>query len=396
MSVSVTACDQGGDDSFVASGNVISAQSGSTFDATAVLSLSRFGISFVLELRFMGTVGTNGQLVGSYTEAFSGANGFSSSGSGTFTGLLNSTQLSLVISGKDKDIEGETCHVSGRFSGLCANGNCAPTPIGQLQLPANVNLGSITVGSTAASTSVSIVNIGTASVTISSIGSSNAGEFPITSNSCATIAVGASCQVALAFRPSATGTRSGTITVVSSASGSPQSFNVSGIGTIAMPPPSPELVEYHHAAFDHYFVTGVADEITKLDNGTFVGWARTGYQFKAYPLGVLSGSAVCRFFSTSFSPKSSHFYTPFADECAIVKGNPNWQFEGEVFNIQVPATDGSCPVGTSPVYRLYNNGLGAAPNHRYTTDLSVRSQMLSLGWIAEGYGANGVIMCSPN
>ena len=48
-----------------------------------------------------------------------------------------------------------------------------------------------------------------------------------------------------------------------------------------------------------------------------------------------------------------------------------------------------------PVYRLYNNGRGAAPNHRFTTDLAVRSQMLAQGYVAEGYGI-GVSMCSPN
>ena len=31
------------------------------------------------------------------------------------------------------------------------------------------------------------------------------------------------------------------------------------------------VIEYYHAVFDHYFVTGIADEITKLDNGTFAG-----------------------------------------------------------------------------------------------------------------------------
>lgn len=157
-----------------------------------------------------------------------------------------------------------------------------------------------------------------------------------------------------------------------------------------------ELLEYHHAEFDHYFVTGSADEINKLNCGAFEGWTRTGYRFKGYPSGGSSGSPVCRFFSASFAPKSSHFYTPFETECAIVKGNPDWQFEGEAFNIPVPNTDGTCPAGTSPVYRLYNNGQGAAPNHRYTTDAGVRSQMLARNWIAEGYGASGVIMCAPN
>ena len=105
---------------------------------------------------------------------------------------------------------------------------------------------------------------------------------------------------------------------------------------------------------------------------------------------------VCRFFSTSFAPKSSHFYTPSASECALVKTNPDWLFEAEVFNAAPASTaDGSCPASTLPVYRLYNNGQGAAPNHRYTTEATVRQQMLAQGWIPEGYGTLGVIMCSP-
>jgi len=41
------------------------------------------------------------------------------------------------------------------------------------------------------------------------------------------------------------------------------------------------------------------------------------------------------------------------------------------------------------------HGQGGAPAHRYTTSLSVRSQMLAQGWISEGYGDNSVIMCAP-
>jgi hypothetical protein len=48
-----------------------------------------------------------------------------------------------------------------------------------------------------------------------------------------------------------------------------------------------------------------------------------------------------------------------------------------------------------PVYRLYNNGQDGAPNHRYTTSLATRANMLNSGWISEGYGNFGVIMCSP-
>ena len=156
-----------------------------------------------------------------------------------------------------------------------------------------------------------------------------------------------------------------------------------------------DVIEYYHAGFDHYFITAIADEIAKLDNGTFAGWARTGKSFKVNTSAAAGQNAVCRFFSTAFAPKSSHFYTPLPAECTAVKANPDWMFEAEVFFIAVPVIDGTCAAGTSPVYRVYNNGQGAAPNHRYTTDLAVRDAMLALGWIPEGYGPIGVIMCAP-
>ncbi len=157
-------------------------------------------------------------------------------------------------------------------------------------------------------------------------------------------------------------------------------------------PPTAVAVEYYHAAFDHYFVTAIADEIAKLDDGTFAGWARTGRSFKVFTIAGTGLSPVCRFFSTAFAPKSSHFYTASPSECTAVKANADWQFEAEVFYVGVPAADGSCASGTVPVYRLYNNGQGAAPNHRFTTELQVRQEMLDRKWVPEGQGI-GVTMC---
>ena len=110
------------------------------------------------------------------------------------------------------------------------------------------------------------------------------------------------------------------------------------------------LIEYYHAGFNHYFVTSIPAEIAGLDNGTYAGWARTGQQFNAYTLGTLGSSTTCRFFSTTFAPKSSHFYTPNAGECIAVKANPNWQFEGDVFGVVLPDATGNCP---SPNVALY-------------------------------------------
>jgi hypothetical protein len=191
--------------------------------------------------------------------------------------------------------------------------------------------------------------------------------------------------------------------VTSTGTGSPQTISATGTGVSGTGGGGGTKVlaiEYYHAAWDHYFVTAIPAEIAALDNGTFVGWARTGLSFNVYATAGAPGSAstVYRFFSTSFAPKSSHFYTANPAEHQSLLTNPNWQVEGAVFNLAVPATDGTCPAGTVPVYRLYNNGQGAAPNHRFTTDITVRNAMLSRpvdkAWIAEGMGV-GVGFCSP-
>lgn len=177
-------------------------------------------------------------------------------------------------------------------------------------------------------------------------------------------------------------------------------FALTGINGRAIPeraPPPPSTVraiEYYNAALEHYFVTASADEITKLDSGVIRGWQRTGESFDVYPAAAGGRVAVCRFFSTAFGDKSSHFYAPRGLGCEAVLQNPSWVFEGDVFYTYLPDAAGVCPDGNGAVYRLYNNGLGGAPNHRFTTSDLVRAQMIADGWIAEGSGI-GVGMCSP-
>ena len=84
-----------------------------------------------------------------------------------------------------------------------------------------------------------------------------------------------------------------------------------------------------------------------------------------------------------------------AGECQAVKDRfADWVYESaDVFGVPLPDTiDGTCPAGTKPVFRLFNNRSDA--NHRYTTSIDIRDQMRSLGWIAEGYGPEAVAMCA--
>jgi hypothetical protein len=152
-------------------------------------------------------------------------------------------------------------------------------------------------------------------------------------------------------------------------------------------------VEYFHAGYGHYFLTASPREIAALDAGLLAGWSRTGESFGVLDIGTAGSAAVYRFWSgQTFAPKSSHFLTAHAPEAAALRANPDWTYEGEAFAVAPSDAAGDCRGGLLPLYRLYNNGLSGAPNHRYTTKPAVREQMRADGWIAEGAGA-GVIGC---
>jgi streptogramin lyase len=180
-------------------------------------------------------------------------------------------------------------------------------------------------------------------------------------------------------------------------------YSGSNAATLTLPASSITVataVEYHHSAFDHYFITPLADEIALLDAAAtpFEDWSRTGFSFNVYlaanpPAGSVS---TCRFFNDHFAPKSSHFYAPHGFGCeTTITYFPDWTLEyPALFNTMLPDATGACSAGTVPVYRLYNNGMGGAPNHRFVTSLFERQNMLNAGYVAEGNGI-GVSMCVP-
>jgi hypothetical protein len=156
-------------------------------------------------------------------------------------------------------------------------------------------------------------------------------------------------------------------------------------GIAAAGPPQPGsqalAVEYFHAGFGHYFVSADPDEIAGLDAGVFAGWARTGESFTVWTNGT-GLVETCRFFTIAFAPKSSHFYTANSAECDAVGRDPTWRFEKVAFLVAIPDAGGQCPVGVR-LYRLYNDGRTGAPNHRYTTRLAIRDQMIAQGFVPE-------------
>jgi phosphoesterase family protein/centrosomal CEP192-like protein len=106
--------------------------------------------------------------------------------------------------------------------------------------PTSLTFASQTVGTTSAAQPVTLKNTGNASLSISSIAitGTNIGDFAAnfttTATPCpispSTLAAGASCIINVTFKPTATGTRSASLTVTDNASGSPQKTSLTGTG----------------------------------------------------------------------------------------------------------------------------------------------------------------------
>jgi YVTN family beta-propeller protein len=154
--------------------------------------------------------------------------------------------------------------------------------------------------------------------------------------------------------------------------------------------------EFYEADFNHYFNTDDEVETRLLVDGIFGdGWHRTFEFFRVWTSTGPGRLPVCRLFSASFGTLSSHFYTLNASECQFRAAN-GWVLESSAFYYLMPTdANGNCPAGTAPLFRVYNNGMGGAPNHRLTGDINTRNLMITLGWIPEGNGPLIIFACTP-
>jgi Abnormal spindle-like microcephaly-assoc'd, ASPM-SPD-2-Hydin len=109
--------------------------------------------------------------------------------------------------------------------------------------PTSLSFASQTLNTTSAAQAVTLTNSGTAALTISSVGiiGSNAGDFAQT-NSCpvspSTLPVNSNCTISVTFKPTASGTRTASVSVSDNAAGTPQTVALSGIGTTVSLSPS--------------------------------------------------------------------------------------------------------------------------------------------------------------
>jgi hypothetical protein len=168
----------------------------------------------------------------------------------------------------------------------------------------------------------------------------------------------------------------------------------------ATPVPAPLAREYHDARNDRYRLAVTQPEKAALDRGEIPGWERTGRYFRTLDPLASAAVPVCRY---RLPPPygDAPFYSASGDECAAVAHIAGAVLEApDAFYAALPdAATGLCPPATTlaphvpllPVYRSWNARAGG--NHRYTTDVHEREDMLARGWLAEGEGPLGVAMC---
>lgn len=142
------------------------------------------------------------------------------------------------------------------------------TGVGQTKLIGVTSLLTYTaqdVNTTSAAQAVTVSNTGTASLNLNPIASPT-GDYAISANTCgATLASGSTCSVSITFRPTATGTRTGALTVVSDAANSPQSANLTGIGQTQLLTLSTNLLTYPAQLTN---TTSTAQSVTISSTGT--------------------------------------------------------------------------------------------------------------------------------
>jgi hypothetical protein len=111
------------------------------------------------------------------------------------------------------------------------------TPVATVSQTA-LTFASQSVNTTSPAQTVTLTNSGTAPLTITAIAISgtNASNFAQT-NTCPvnpnTLAINATCTITVTFQPSASGTRTASLTVSDNAPGSPQAVSLTGTGTLA-------------------------------------------------------------------------------------------------------------------------------------------------------------------
>jgi Abnormal spindle-like microcephaly-assoc'd, ASPM-SPD-2-Hydin len=103
------------------------------------------------------------------------------------------------------------------------------------------DFGSVQIGSTSSQQMLTVMDVGNAPLTVTSVTTS--GQFAQTNNCNTSVLQNEDCTIVLTFSPTTAGTQTGSLTITSNATGSPQTVSLTGVGVAAFTvvPSSPTL-----------------------------------------------------------------------------------------------------------------------------------------------------------
>ena len=161
--------------------------------------------------------------------------------------------------------------------------------------PTSLAFGSQSVGTTSAAQTVTLSNTGNAALSITGLAltGTNASDFAQTNTCGSSVAAGSSCTISVTFKPSASGSRTASVSITDNASGSPQTVTLSGTGTAALASLSATSLAFGNEPID---VTSTAQTVTLSNTGnaalSITGLALTGTNASDFAQTNTCGSSV--------------------------------------------------------------------------------------------------------
>ena len=241
------------------------------------------------------------------------------------------------------------------------------------------------LGTTSSPQSVTVTNNQALPLNVAGIAAT--GDFAETNTCSAPVAAGGACTISVTFKPTATGTRTGSVTVTDDAASSPQTISLSGTGVATAVPAvglSSKSLTFTAQAVGN---TSTAQVVTVTSTGTanllITGISASGdYTESDNCTGVsLAPTKTCTT-SISFTPSASGTIAGFI---TLVDNAPN--------SPQLIAVSGSgvYPITVSPATLSFGTvTVGSTSAPKTVTVSNHQSQTLNLGFVASGnYSATG-------
>src|SRR5208337_67275 len=190
----------------------------------------------------------------------------------------------------------------------------SPAPAAASLSTSSLSFGGVLVNATSPEQSVTLTDSGDALLNLTSITASGDFALVTTGTSCpyggGTVASGANCAIDVTFTPTATGSRTGTVTITDNATGSPQTVQLSGTGILSAPNLSPTSLSFSNQLVG---TTSTPQPVTVANTGPVAlsissltissGWTQSN---NCLPSIAANGSCTI---NVSFQPTAGGFQT---------------------------------------------------------------------------------------